>query len=361
MLSRSVDARIEHFVYGERVAKHGDMDWFETLTGFREQSYQSTRERLEVVGNRLRSKVNDRSWLIGRLELLSLATLRERVARNPVAHRQSTVRLVTGNVRLMHRDPQYAGAIFQVASQFNLLEMISPAVTPEHGVGRYDGDPTQGPACAIAAGAATIYRNYFVPVAGGVGQAAERQLDGLADVGDRLSDALRVPLDSLWTMKNGYALCRRSGLEAIGRLLEVLSSEDRDAIAAQLMIGIHQDVEVTDGSETPGQLLSQAFCSALPVAYCDHSTELWRPFATLVLEAAYEATLLAAACKARTGGSNIVLLTFLGGGAFGNHPDWIYGAMRSALARTAKFGLDVRLVSFGAPPELACRLVEEFS
>jgi hypothetical protein len=65
-------------------------------------------------------------------------------------------------------------ALFQVASQFNALEMVAPNITPEDGVTRYQHDRTQGPACAIAAGAATIYRNYFVPVAGGIGQTAAR-------------------------------------------------------------------------------------------------------------------------------------------------------------------------------------------
>jgi len=57
----------------------------------------------------------------------------------------------------MHADSANAGAIFQVASQFNLLEMVSDNVTPEQGVTRYERDATQGPACAIAAGAGTIY------------------------------------------------------------------------------------------------------------------------------------------------------------------------------------------------------------
>ena len=83
----------------------------------------------------------------------------------------------------MHRSPENAGALFQVASQFNLLEMVGPTVTPELGVTRYKDDPTQGPACAIAAGAATIYRNYFAPVDGSHGQTTKRQLDGLADLG----------------------------------------------------------------------------------------------------------------------------------------------------------------------------------
>ena len=51
--------------------------------------------------------------------------------------------------------PEYEGALFQVASQFNALEMISPTVTPEEGATRYEHDRTQGPACAMAAGAAT--------------------------------------------------------------------------------------------------------------------------------------------------------------------------------------------------------------
>jgi len=90
---------------------------------------------------------------------------------------------VTGDVRQMHQSPENAGALFQVASQFNLLEMTGPEVSPEDGVTRYQHDRTQGPACAIAAGAATIYRNYFAPVDGRDGQTAERQFDGLADLG----------------------------------------------------------------------------------------------------------------------------------------------------------------------------------
>jgi hypothetical protein len=52
----------------------------------------------------------------------------------------------------------------------------------------------------------------------------------------------------------------------------------------------------------------------------------------------------------RRGASNIVLLTRLGGGAFGNDDAWIDAAMRRALTKVQGFSLDVRLVSFGAPP-----------
>src|SRR5579871_4033486 len=86
---------------------------------------------------------------------------------------------VAGDVAGMHRDPTNRYAMFQVVSQFNLLEMAGPEITPEDGVTRYALDRTQGPACAIAAGSATIYRNYFVPFDNDLGQTHERQLDCL--------------------------------------------------------------------------------------------------------------------------------------------------------------------------------------
>jgi hypothetical protein len=92
------------------------------------------------------------------------------------------------------------------------------------------------------------------------------------------------------------------------------------------------------------------FCSALPVAYTNVPTEQWQPFAELVLEAAYEATLWAAVINARRGASNVVFLTRLGGGVFGNDDAWIDSAMKRALTMVRDFGLDVRLVSFGTPP-----------
>ena len=146
-------------------------------------------------------------------------------------------------MRLMHQARDNAGALFQVAAQFNMLEMTGPSVTPEQGVTRYQSDRTQGPACAIAAGAATIYRNYFVPVQGGVGQTAERQLDGLAEVGAALSRALGLPVGALWTMKNGYALCSRAGLDAITGYLNKHEPEQIDALRGKLRVGLHRDVD----------------------------------------------------------------------------------------------------------------------
>jgi len=336
------------------------MDWFERLMGFRETSYDDTRARLKVEGSRLQSLVNGKSYGVGELELVSLQRLRERVKSSGGPPGRLKASVVTGDVRQMHQSPEYAGALFQVASQFNLLEMVSSSVTPDDGVTRYRNDPTQGPACAIAAGAATIYRNYFAPVGGGYGQTIDRQFDGLAELGEALKSALNKPVKDLWKMQNGYALCTRAGLDAIVKHLEKLKPEQIDILRAKLRIGMQSDVEVTDAKREPRQIVSQAFCSALPVAYTAIPSVHWEPFATLVLEAACEATMWAAVLNARRGNCNTVLLTFLGGGSFGNEDRWIYGAIRRALKMVSGFDLDVRLVSYREPSQDVLRIAEDF-
>jgi hypothetical protein len=336
------------------------MDWFERLMGFRETGYEETRARLEVVGGRLRSRITGASYRIGELELVSLQALRERAKSADNLPGRIKTSVVTGDVRRMHRSPENAGALFQVASQFNLLEMVSPDVTPEHGVTRYQSDPTQGPACAIAAGAATIYRNYFAPIEGSQGQTAKRQLDGLADLGTALSSALKLPVGQLWKMQNGYALGTQTGLNAIARYLETLATDQINVLRGKLRIGIHRDVEVTEVTGPDRWRVSQSFCSALPVAYSRVLPSHWGPFALLVLEAAYEATMWATVLNAQRGASNIVFLTLLGGGAFGNDGSWIYAAIRRAIELVTTFDLDVRLVSYGTPSKEIVAIAEEF-
>lgn len=325
------------------------MDWFERITGFREEDYAATQARLRFDGDALVSEADGRRFGTGRLELPTLHALRRRHRPDGdgAAATRTTVRCRVGDARALHADPALHGALFQVASQFNLLEMVSPEVTPEHGVTRYAHDRTQGPACAIAAGAATLYRNYRVPMSGGQGQTAARQLDALAPLGAALAARLGRPAATLWTMRNGYALATAEGLAAIGALLRAATEAERDALRGELAIGLHHDVTVTDPAAADGQTVSQAFCSALPVAYSRVPAAAWEAFARLVLEAAYEATLLAAADRHRQGASPTVLLTRLGGGAFGNDDRWIDEALERALRCVEHAGLDVQLVSHG--------------
>lgn len=320
-------------------------DWFFDLMGFREDGYESTRRRLAVEGDELISTVNGKRYGIGELTLPTLSEVRSRV--DPTGRQRSTVTCVAGDARALHAEPDLAGALFQVASQFNVLEMVSEHVTPEQGVTGYAYDRTQGPACAMAAGAATIYRNYLVPVGEQTGQTRDRQLDALAPFGVALSAELGRPVTDLWKMQNGYALCSPDGLTAINALLTSADDGLRDRLRGQLAIGLHRNVQITDVVGEPGRSVSQAFCSALPVAYSRIPALRWELFARLVLEATYEATLLAAAEQAHAGGSSTVLLTRVGGGAFGNGATWIDGAIERALSIVEYAGLDVRLVDHG--------------
>ena len=332
------------------------MDWFERITGFKESGYDETRERLSIVDGRLHSSSSSRTWGIGVLETPSLAELRQRAA--GLRHDQGATRvsIVRGDVRRMHSDPANAGALFQVASQFNLLEMVSDAVTPEQGVTRYQWDGTQGPACAIAAGAGTIYRNYFAPVDGQSGQREDRQIDCLQDIGKALGNHQ----GRLWRMRNGYCLTTQAGLARVDGQLAAMDETQLDDLRGRLRIGVHWDVEVTD--EGADHRVSQAYCSALPVSYNRfRSPEGWARFASLVLEAAYEATLLVALLNKRDHGSPVAYLTLLGGGAFGNDWSWISEAMRRAVLGVQGTGLDVRIVSYSTPSQDLLELAEELA
>lgn len=125
------------------------MTWLKRLTGCPEESLDRVHADLEIDGPRLRSRRNGQSWLYGTLETPTLATLRERAAAASQSSSGLSVREVIANVQHLHIDGRNANALFQVASQFNLLEMVSPNVSPDDGVGRYEHDRTQGPACGI--------------------------------------------------------------------------------------------------------------------------------------------------------------------------------------------------------------------
>lgn len=319
--------------------------WFESLTGFEEESPEQVRASLIVGGDRMTSKVNGHVMRCGRLTRPTLGELRAQAASISVAGTgDAKLRLSerVDDVQNVHRDPGNRDAMFQVASQFNLLEMVSPSVTPESGVGIYEYDRTQGPACAIACGAGTIFRNYFADVEGRVGQSEQHQIDCLEDLGHALGNVN----ERLWKMRNGYALASVEGLMEISRVISDASEEGRDRLRQQLRIGIHSDTEVTLSDS--GHTVSQAYCSALPVAYSSHSTHLWAAFAKLVLEASYEATFCAAIANWKRHGCNRLFLTLLGGGAFGNRTRWIIAAIERSLKIFRHVPLDVVVVSYGS-------------
>ena len=316
--------------------------WFEALTGFSEESPEQVRRNILLDGGELISRVNGRRVTWGDLETPSMAELRKRACLSQRSAGKTTVREVVADAQELHKDDRNAGSLFQVASQFNLLEMVSPSITPERGVGIYEYDRTQGPACAIAAGAGTIYRHYFVNVNGKIGQSATNQIDCLSDLGMALENSD----GHLWEVRNGYALASESGLIEIADRLRASTESERDRLRGLLRIGIQWNTQVT--LDDCRHLVSQAYCSALPVAYSRHPASLWANFALLVLEASYEATFCAAIVNFQRTGNNRLFLTLLGGGAFGNETDWIVRAIKRSVELYREHGLDVAIVSYGS-------------
>lgn len=328
--------------------------WFEKLTGFCEESPLQVRKNLSVNGNILKSHINAKEYFYGLLQIPSLSELRNRVNDIETRNIKISIREIVANVQDLHTQKANAGALFQVASQFNLLEMVSPHVTPEQGVEGYEYDRTQGPACAIAAGAGTIYRNYFANVNGEVGQTSNNQINCLCDI----DTALGNKNNRLWEMQNGYVLASADGLTEINTKIESATKFELDKLRALLRIGIQWDTEVTLNDLK--QTVTQVYCSALPVAYSQVPAELWANFAKLILEATYEATICSAILNFQKTGNNKVYLTLIGGGVFGNDKQWILEAIERALKLYEYADLDIFIVSYGASDPYIQKLVHNF-
>ncbi|CAL1162495.1 unnamed protein product [Cladocopium goreaui] len=366
-------------------------DWFQQLFGFKEADYDETKKMLKVENDAdkpgmlvLKSLANGTFFRIGRFETPSLKELRSKVLEDEpkaLVQRRLKVTNEIGDVALKHALPENRLATFQVASQFNCLEFVGPSVVPEDGITGYVMDRTQGPACSIACGPATAFRNFFVPMPSGQeGQRKGMQINNLEDFSAELQRLCqpepsgpegrpegRLGAAPSFRVTSGYTQASHRELQKLNRSLSRLSNEDLEALRDTLRIGLHEEVQVTATAwgakrlATEEQLVTQVFGSACSVAYNrDSSSEDWQPLATLILEASYEATLLAALKQAKKHagqeGSKKVFLTCLGGGVFGNSMEWIVQAMDRAFQRLQDADLDVRIVTYaGSPgPELRC-------
>ena len=160
-------------------------------------------------------------------------------------------------------------------------------------------------------------------------------------------------------MKNGYSLPETP--ESMAALNLRLNDDPGlfDSLRENIQVGIHWNVEVASrkkqksaqSAESP-PTVCQIFASACPVAYTKSTkSKDWAPFASMVLEGAYEATLAAATFLSYSRRERVeVYLTSLGGGAFGNRRCWINRALERALDLFRDAPLDVFMVSYSAVP-----------
>ena len=324
-------------------------DWFERLVGFRERDANDVRALVTAEGTDLVAPALNQRYKAGAFTTPSLGELRNQLKARTYEKKPPTFSNVIGDAGALHGE--FPGATFQVASQFNCLEFVGPSVTPEDGVTGYAWDKTQGPCCAIACGASTIYRNYFG--LDGAPQTASSQIENLRDVLTHLG-----PLDGRFDVRGGYTMADDAALRALTEKVASLDEAGRDAVKALLRIGLQTDCQVTSQNWGRDQLrdtdhvVTQIFASACSVAYSGNGSGLWKAFASLVLEASYEAALIASALNAldhpdRPHASKL-FLTAVGGGVFGNGLSWIARAIEKALA-SVDYPLEVRLVTY-APP-----------
>lgn len=338
-------------------------DWFMDLFGFREMDYVDTQRRIRAfpLGDAPDARwaleaPNGQQFQVGRFwtpSLAELETVAEARGSMQALPGKLRVRNVRGDVAAMHCDRSNRHSTFQVASQFNCLEFVGPSVLPEQGVTDYVHDRTQGPACSIACGPATVYRNYFAPVDGHPGQRTNRMINNLRDLNARLGNH---PEGLFFRAQGGYTLADDDGVQQMNTKLRSLDGNEYSALKRELRVGVQEDAQVTSCDwgrtfcEDEDQIVTQVFGSACSVSYSGNSTQLWAPFASLVLQASYEATLyvalLAALRHQGIGGSKRVFLTCLGGGVFGNDIDWIADAMRRACEKFRDVDLEVNIVTY---------------
>ena len=146
-------------------------------------------------------------------------------------------------------------------------------------------------------------------------------------------------------MRNGYALPSVEGLQSVTDLILSKFGKEYDFLKSKLKVGIQWNTQVTLNESN--NLVSQVYCSALPVSYSGIPRNNWEVFARLILEATYEATLWAALINYENTGNKRVYLTLVGGGAFGNDRAWIFDAMKKAITKFKNTPLELKIVSYG--------------
>lgn len=344
------------------------MSWFYQLFGFEENEFNETKTRFKLSKNKrhLMSRVNNREYTCGTFSTPSLKELKEQANDiDMIIGKPRVKHIVTDDIMLEHEKSENRRAMFQVASQFNCLEFSGPGYTPEMGITGYIHDATQGPACSLAAPAATVYRNYFT------NQTKEYQIDNSEDLHEYLKSIDDTITSDYWSVKNGYTNSTKDQLKNLKHILRktsiiqnkkrgTFSEPEREKALSNLRVGLHSGVEVRLPGRTTNKTnkVSQVFCSAVSCAYGNNmiTKKEWEPLARLILDGAYEATLWAAAIEYSMGiGSGKVFLTMLGGGAFGNEPHWIEDAISRAILKitNARLSLDINIVHFKSIDERA--------
>lgn len=273
----------------------------------------------------------------GKLVLPTLASLRERT-KVCASATPGTLSVLCGvndlskvDVGYLQAQPENRNAVFQVASNFNGLELLNMyddrAMTE---VGHYIHDRTQGPFASISAAPGLLMRHYYpfchpdLPVS-----KWRQQYDG---------PQIQLLENTPFKVVNGYIS---------------LNSDDlgKPFTEDSIKVCSHREIQVTFGAvrgsehalvEDPNQTVDQVFTATADLMgtnrhlFAQSSGEVETLVKRLLL-AAYEGTLR----SALDAGRSRVYLTLIGGGVFANPPRWIVDTILSQVPLIVDSGLTV--------------------
>lgn len=280
---------------------------------------------------------NGKVYKAGTLALPTLASLRARTTEGSggSSGRLSVLCGVNDlskvDVGHLQAQPENRNAVFQVASNFNGLELMNMyddrAMTE---VGHYIHDRTQGPFASISAAPGLLMRHYYpfchpdLPVS-----RWRQQYDG-----PQIELLGKTPLKVV----NGYISLQAEDLE------KPFSEGD-------IKVCNHRDIQVTFGGvrgsehavvEDPNQTVDQVFTATADLMGTNRhlfaqSPDEMESLVKKLLLAAYEGTLRSALDAGRAR----VYLTLIGGGVFANPAGWIVDTILSQVPLIVDSGLTV--------------------
>ncbi len=234
------------------------------------------------------------------------------------------------NVAVMQCDPQYDDAVFQVASNHNTIESINENVSKhnsEYFATNYIHDQTQGPSACISTPFASLCRIY-----------EKYEINSLRSIIDKNNQPF-------FTVKNGYVIESKQSLPDVNQFKKIIIPFQKNV---QVMFGPQVNLDQVNLDQSnrtflnrikqtnSNQHVHQVFCTAYNIKQGhigqenriqDEKQDFYRT--KNILNFNYLGTYLATEFLNKS----TIVLTMLGGGAFGNPNDFIYQAITFAHLR----------------------------
>lgn len=322
--------------------------WINDLFGFKE-TVDSVMKNIELEkkadGVWLKSKINGNSFNSGFFSLNSISSYDHLIPRgNGKLHiicgnEMKSRRLELVDIQTAQSFPEFEGATFQIASNFNCLEFGSDICTAAMGVSVYGVDATQGPAGAVSCGQGAIYRNYFTDVNPGYIGQIDKEINLLS----------RTPIH----LRHGKAIIDEKECERLRNL-----NFDWDNLD-NIQIGVHSHLHAIMSrsnkkwhlkiNEKP-QYINQIFTAALAYNSYTVMNQFTLDIGSKILRADYCASILAGWDNSLKWpdypGSNKLFLTLVGGGFFRNPISMVAEAIKFNKQKIIDSGLDVYLMCF---------------